>query len=628
MPNTKKKPNKKPSPRGELVAALGEFRPRGRERWGMFLIGYAVACYIAFVICSKIFLALPLREGLWVYLLFPALAPGIYWLMGFALRWFWEDPASAGASAGANAGANAGQKKKKAAQTQASRRAKIAPVILPVRAKLSPAVFFGAFLAVFAVCLVALLAFYPGHYLHPDIRAQWEQVRTGEFIAWHPPIHTMIIWLVTRIHYGYGTFIAVQILFYSLLCGYMAAAMRAWGLGGIWTALFVAAAICAHKTLLYAFKDSLFTCFVLWGAVCLLNIALSRGEWLGKWGNRAALAVSMAFASLIRANGYFFTLPVLVLLFVLYGKRRAVASAVSGALAVLIIAGIQGPLYKAAGVYRVTKSMAFILATYSPMVVLGSIYKEAPEALDADGVRFMRFLAAPERWEQQIAFGVGNGMFTMFPSTFENTGEVQKKKMEDYLSYCPPEKLAPMLLHAIKNQPTLAAKALGVSSRPAWDPTDFKLAGEQHDEIFRGFAIEYQDNETVLSILTRENVHPQLLEETLAASKSAFLRAFQGPYRVIDGVLRWFLPGYLPQCIGFNMLALALCLWFSLRRRRGWTALLLTLPSLAYVLGTAVLTAAQDYRQFHFTAVILVPLVLACLAKTREAPKRNEATKT
>ena len=617
MPSQKKKPDKKRL-RQHAAAALREFRPKGLEQWGMFLIGCAVACYIAFVICSKIFLLLPLTEGLPVYLLFPFLALGICWLMCFALQYFQDKPS-----------VKKKKKKKGTPKEAALRRLKeLCPTVLLAREKLSPAVFMYAFLAVFAVCLIAFLAFYPGHYLHPDIRAQWEQVRLGEFINWHPPIHTMIIWLITRIHYGYGTFIAVQILFYSLMVGYMAATMRAWGLGGIWTALFAAAAICAHKMLLYAFKDSLFTCLALWLAVCLVNIVLSHGEWLGKWGNRVALAVALTFVSMIRLNGFFFTIPVIVLIFALYGKKQAVAGAFSGALTLLIIAGIQGPLYKAAGVRQISKSIAYVAATYTPTMILGSIYMVSPDALDEDGVRFMRSLGGPEKWKQR-EFGVGNGIFSLFPSSLENYAEAQKKLVEEYLSYCPPEKLISMLLYAVKNEPTLAVKALGVSSRPAWDPIDFKSA-DVHDEIFRGVVIEYQDDAMVQAYLTHHDVHYQLIEETLAASESVFLRAFQAPYRLINGILRYcFPPGYPLQCIGFNILALTLCMWFSLRGRRGWAALLLALPSLAYTLGTAVLTGAQDYRQFHFNVVITVPLVLVCLAKTQaQKNPRRETNET
>ena len=143
--------------RDAFAAALGEFRPRGPERWGMFLIGYAVACYVAFVICSKLFLLLPLTEGLWVYLLFPVLAPVVYWLMCLALQYTGKD-------------IKRKKKNKETPKEAALRRLKaLYPTVCASRAKLSPAVFFGAFLGVSAVLALGLLAQYPGGFVDTDI---------------------------------------------------------------------------------------------------------------------------------------------------------------------------------------------------------------------------------------------------------------------------------------------------------------------------------------------------------------------------------------------------------------------------------------------------------------------------
>jgi len=593
----------KPKPVSPAIGALREFRPKGPEQWGLFLIGMAIACYISLVILSKLFVLLPLRSGLPVYLLFPVLAPAVYWLMCFALYHIPDKPAAA-------------HLKKKTRETPGEARLRrlreFIPTAYSARQKLSPAVFAWAFLAVFAVSMIALLAYYPGHFLHPDIRTQWEQVRTGTFIDWHPPIHTMIIWLVTRLHYSYGTFIAAQVLFFSLLCGYMAATMRAWGLHAAWTALFAAAAVCAHKVMLYAYKDSLFTCFLIWSAVCLINIVLSEGAWLGKWGNRIAFAVALAFSSMIRLNGIAFAIPAFLFLCVFYVKKQTIGCIFTGALALLIVAGTFGPLYRAAGVINVNKN-GVTYTTFS-LVILGSVYQKNSDALDADGKEFMESLITPYQWENTVRFGDGRSMMLLFPSDLDTYAEEQQQLVNDYLTFTSPRKLVSMTAHAVKNEPTLALKAVAMNTNMAWDPTAFSYA-DYHDEYFRTFVVQQQNNDNIIKYLTYHNVHPELIEETVSASQSGFLRAFQAPYRVINGIRRYFPPGYLLQCIGFNTLLLLLCTWASLRRRREWPVLLLTLPSLAYSIGSMLAMAGPDYRQFHFNAVITIPLVLASLAK-------------
>ena len=593
------KKEKKRMPRSPAQAAIDDFRPKGREQWGLFLIGMAVACYIAFVVLSKLFLMMPLRAGLPVYLSFPILAPAVYWFMCFLLRRFPEKDAR--------------KEKKRGTRTRLRRLKNLQPMLHTTRLKLSPAVFGWAFLAVFAVAMAGLFANYPGLTLVTDIRVQWEQVRTGSFDAWHPPIHTMLIWLVTRLYYSYSTIVAVQILFFSLLCGYMAATMRAWGFHSAWTALFAAAAVCAHKGMLYAYKDAIFTCFVLWAAVCLLNIALSRGTWLGKWGNRAVFAFALAFASLLRVNALAFTIPVAALLFVFYAKKQTVGCVFSCALALLMMAAVRGPLYKAAGVTQAARQQTFIGLTGSTFGIIGNIYKMAPDALDEDGVRLMQFLNEPGAWEETV-FGDANTMLSIFPLSLENYEEEFRKRTDEYYSLYHPGNMLPMTWHAVKNEPDLALKGFVTGNRVAWDPAAVMYA-YRHNEGLRDFILRNQDNGAARSMLTRRYVHDEFIEETLDSSTSGFLRAFQAPYRVISGILRFFPPGYLLQCIGLHMLVLPLCAWISLRRRRNWAALLLTLPSIAYNLGTMLMIGGPDYRYFIFNVLITIPLVLASLAK-------------
>jgi len=600
------KSKNKLKPERPALAALHEFRPKGREQWGMFLIGMAVACYFAFVILSKAFLMLPLSGGWPVYLLFPALAPAIYWLMCFLLRRIPEKIAK--------------KKKESNAQPRLRRVNNLYPTVHSSRLKLSPGVFACAFFAVFAVAMAGLFAYYPGLAMVTDIRVQWEQVRTGIFDDWHPAIHTMLIWLVTRLYYSYGAFIAAQILFFSLLCGYFAATMRAWGFHNAWTALFVVAAVCAHKAMLYAYKDALFTCFAIWTAVCLVNIALSGGAWLGKWGNQAALAVALAFTSLMRINALAFTIPIVVLLCVFYAKKQTVGCVVSGALALLLFAGVKGPLYKMAGVTRIVQNQTYVFLTDSLVNIMGSIYLVAPGALDVDGVRLMHFLVGPTVRSDNILFGGGHQFLSLFPIYFDNYAQEFKERTDEYIAHCPPDKILPMTWHAVKNEPNLALKALVTASSLAWDPVAVMNAYKHDDLLIRDFIVRNKDNAAALAEITPTYIHPEFVAETIVASNSGFLRAFQTPYRVIYNILRCFPPGYLLQCIGLNILALVLCSWISLRRRRNWTASLVTLPVIAYNFGT-MLIGSSDYRYFLFNVFITIPLALACLAKTKDIGK-------
>ena len=605
MPKNKKK-QKRISP---AQAALREFRPKGREQWGLFLIGMAVACYIAFVVLSKLFLMMPLRAGLPVYLLFPMLAPAIYWLMCFLLHRFPETTAKP-------------ERKKKNTPGEAwlRRLKKLRPTLHSTRSKLSPAVFFGAFLAVFAVLGLGLLANYPGGLRSTDVGWQWMQVQTGKFDIWHPPIHTMLIWLVTRLVNSYGFFIAVQILFFSLVCGYMAATMRAWGLQRLWVALLVFAVISTHSTraiMLYAYKDSLFTCFAFWTMIYVANIVLSRGEWLGRWDNRVAFAVSLAFTSLIRVNGFVFTVPILVLLCLLYAKKQTAGCVFSGALALVLALGIQGPLYKTVGVAKF-ESRFYEELICQPMNVLTCIYRENPGALDEDGREMMQHLATPQQW---VSIRNNSGDFRSIkalltpplPRIQKDLGPI----LDELVSYCPPKKLASMVWHAVKNEPVLAVKTIMNAGSFIWDPTmihhDIAIGPEALGLIMMD---ENMINRQFDDYLTGVHLRESVLAETRMPFFQTFL-LFQTPYRILEDFFHKLTPGTLLQSAGLLSLMLMLCMWISLRRRRGWAALLLGLPVFANSVPGMLLLPGPDYRMLNFGMVIAASMIIICLAKIK-----------
>jgi len=93
------------------------------------------------------------------------------------------------------------------------------------RGKLSLKTFIIASSIPFVIFTLSLFARYPGG-ISPDNVSQWIQVQSGNFNNWHSSIHTMMIWLVTRIVPNYSFFLGFQILLFSILVGYMYANFR------------------------------------------------------------------------------------------------------------------------------------------------------------------------------------------------------------------------------------------------------------------------------------------------------------------------------------------------------------------------------------------------------------------
>ena len=464
------------------------------------------------------------------------------------------------------------------------------------RGRLDPRVFLGVFLAVFLVCLWALMAYYPGGSTYDNYN-QWKQIQTVAFDDWHPAFHSMLIWLVTRIVNRYAFFIGAQILFFSLMAGYMAATLRAWGVRLFWIAVFVLTVLSARSTrniLLFAWKDSLFTCLLLWLAVYIINILLSKGGWLRPRFNQIALAGVLVMVSIVRHNGIFVTIPLVILLFALYGKKKHAQIGFSCLLAFMTIFLIKGPIYRIVGVTREDPNQTYVEAVGLPMTILCSVYTTRPEALDHEAAVLMQTLAPPEVWEQYFHFGNYNSIKWVVDAN-------------RFVEEVPPGKLLAMTWRACRNAPIVSMRAALTLTQFVWDPhiIDYSVDWWRTEDDY----FELPEGKRSITDEAAQQNH----------ERAEF---FRKPYLVLDDVIKGFTPSRALQSVGLNMLALALFAWFSLRKRRGWAALLPALPVIAYNIGTALMLCGGDYRFFQFNAVVTVPFLLVLCAK---APVKSPA---
>ncbi|GIM28239.1 hypothetical protein CPJCM30710_09050 [Clostridium polyendosporum] len=74
-------------------------------------------------------------------------------------------------------------------------------------------------LPTFCIGILYLLAFYPG-IMTSDSLGQWDQMNTFKLVDWHPVMHTLFNYLITRIWYSPAAIALVQITIISLTFGY------------------------------------------------------------------------------------------------------------------------------------------------------------------------------------------------------------------------------------------------------------------------------------------------------------------------------------------------------------------------------------------------------------------------
>lgn len=199
-----------------------------------------------------------------------------------------------------------------------------------------------------AVWTVNLVAYWPA-LMSPDSVHQWHQVVTGQFSDWHPAIHTLTNWLLTRIWLSPAAVALVQVLVGSLVVGLVLSRLRGLGLPR-WLAV-VLALVCALTPangvlMITLWKDVPFSIAMLGFTLLLVQIVASNGAWLARPHRWLVLGLVAAAASLYRHNGFPIAVATLTLS-ALLGRRTWRHLAASLGLMIVLVLGVRGPLYQA-----------------------------------------------------------------------------------------------------------------------------------------------------------------------------------------------------------------------------------------------------------------------------------------
>ncbi len=439
------------------------------------------------------------------------------------------------------------------------------------RAKLSWRVFLFGALVCGAVLALFYAAYWPGG-LSADGQNQWGQVQSGVFDDWHPALHTLLIAALAKIVNHPSFVIAVQLLIFSLQVGYMAAQMHAWGLPRwVWicSVLYVALVPTTGNTLLFLWKDCAFAMAALWLCSQLLDIALSRGQWLRRPLHVLMLGVSAALASILRQNGLLLALPALALLLTYRAQWRRVLAAALCACALFGL--IRGPLYDALQVQRRDPKETMLDTSCSlAMVVMGNVIVHSPEALPPEVYAYLTAAAPLEVWQKHYALG----------DWYEMKGRVNA----DVVVSVPLPTMLRFAAQAYAADPRAGFEALGrmwTMVMQPWVDAQWRLT----PFVERGYPFGFE------------------------TKGSAFLQ------RALGGIARHSaeLP-FAPFAWNPGVLILLLLLALNLRLPRvGAPALLLVLPLLCYCFGTMLLMTETVIFRYFYCLVPAFPLALASL---------------
>lgn len=439
----------------------------------------------------------------------------------------------------------------------------------------SARVFFAAAGFAFAVLMVYLVAYWPGGF-SSDTMYQWRQIDGAEpFSDWHPALHTILMWLLTRIANELSFVVAMQALCYALAVGHLTATLARWHAPRplvVLTALYLGASPGISNLLIFPWKDCAFAICVLALAAQLFALHASRGAWLGKKRNVLALGVTLCLCAIMRHNGIALVLAVSVWLLISFPKRMIRLGC--GLLAALcLFLFVKGPVYGAFDIEKTQTRIDELIGL--PLTVLSHIYVEAPESLDADIVTFLEDVAPREIYTEHHRTGDWN-------ETKWYMGYIYTDR-----PYTVPE-IFSFTLRAMIAEPALGLEALGLLwQMPMWPASDayWRIA-------------PYLDPSAAGHGFT-QNLNPLLVRVL-----NALCRYTSEP------LFAWavWLPGF------WLMAIMVFCVLFA--RRRPLSALLMPAMLIAYHLATCVmLSSSTDYRFFLAIMMTAPAALIALLAR-------------
>ncbi len=437
-------------------------------------------------------------------------------------------------------------------------------------------------------CALVMYAYQIAHWpggLSSDSLEQWTQVVQGRFSDWNPALHTLLIALLAKIVPHPAFVIAVQLLLYSLLVGYIGAQMQAWGMPR-WVFLGTIAYLTLlppiGNTMVFLWKDCAFSLAMLWMFSQLTEVYFSDGQWLKRPLHIFTLALSAVLASILRHNGVLGAIPAM-LVFALIMRRHWKAVCATLLCACALFAGIKGPLYSAVHVEQRTSAGVLKDVCGLPMAIMGNVFIHSADRLPPDIYDYMVACAPAEVWNKHYALG--------------DWYEMKDRTDTDAVLSVSIPTMALYAARAWRADPVSAYAALGRFCSTVMQP--FTRADWR------------------LSPFVEEGRYPFGFKRT---GVPILYRLFNGIVRHTGSPLLAFLLWNLGTLMLITMILMALR--FPYTGARGWA---LAVPMLTYTFGTlAGLMETVNFRYF-FADVLVFPLVLMSLLAVMPRPASLKA---
>lgn len=439
-----------------------------------------------------------------------------------------------------------------------------------------------AFLIIFFACLAVvaiwLLAYWPGAF-SSDSYGQYVQASTGNYVDWHPVLHTFLFFTIPlKVFHSLSAVVVCQAIFFSLIVAYaiysiVVVAGRRWGLLSF--ALIMLNPIVLDE-LMYPWKDVGFGILALLSVVFSLHIFITKGDWAKKTWKMILFGIVLACMSIFRHNGILFSLPLLVALFFFINWKQWVKLFVAFAAFFFIV---KVPFYSILNVTPPDKRASETVGM--PLTIIAGVVKNAPEKIDDSLADFVYSIAPQERWNECV---IGN-----FNSI--KWGGVDLSPVEEAGVF----------------------GTLKMSLRAVWDsPADAMLAFVKMSGV-----VYFTEGNTGYYIIP--DTATEIRKIIDVNDETSFLKDFVTAYRkVVEGSILKYI-----EYVGVAVLAMVLfilgkCTW----SKGGWKKILLCSPVLFYSFGTMFFLTGPETRFFYLNflvwpIVIVITVVSTTITKSK-----------
>ena len=403
-----------------------------------------------------------------------------------------------------------------------------------------------------------------------DVAYQWKQA-TGQAPVndWHPIMHTYLIHLIAYVARTLKGVAIVQVCVFAFLLDLLYVTFRRYGYCRWASALIVlVAAFNPFSMAIFRFvlKDSAFALAGLSVTICLIHIFETRGDWLTGW-RIALMALCLTGATFMRHNGFFYTVPLMLLLPAAVARRNIRKAAMCIGVSALCCVGylfVRSQLTRHRIIKPRPKVQCFVESVGLPMSMISECYMSDRSKTPDDVVRFLESFGDREFWERTY-----DGDFNSVKWAGDNT----KRRIYALGK----RRFFGMFWRTVKTNPRAALRSFMHVTSIAWSPLP--------------------DSIDACAYFTRPE-------------RNAVLKVFEWYFRIMVhsglGAIAMAPGGYL------LLVAVAFC-WGV--RRGGVRVCVLAVPLLCYQFGTMLLLSGKDYRFFYITvlcgAAVCLPMLSA-----------------